>query len=153
MMANRKKSQETTQKSAPTSPPKIEWWRFKRADDFDDGSLQELRTAIGKLDMLGEPLWKSAVAGDAASAIDIVFRMHPLHSPRLRFDLAMTALVVCAAVGDPSACLVTASVLRRAPGSGKAEARIATSWLVKAFGKIASRRSGGVDSAVAEDLR
>jgi hypothetical protein len=130
----------------------IEWWRFKHADDFDGAVLGDLRTTVDTLDMLGEPRWRSAVGGDAASAIGIVFGMRPKDSCHARFDLAMTALVICAAAGDSSACLVVAHVLRQLPAAGKTEARIATSWLLKAFGKIADRRRGAAKSKSAGDL-
>jgi hypothetical protein len=108
---------------------------------------------ITNVHLVGEPRWRSAVGGDAASAIGIVFGMRPEDSRHARCDLAMTALVICAAAGDSSACLVVAHVLRRLPAAGKTEARIATSWLLKAFGKIADRRRGAATSKSAGDLR
>jgi hypothetical protein len=157
MKAKRKRLKDDVRRQTFTAPTvsrtPIEWWRFKHADGFDESVLDDLRRTIGRLDMLGEPRWKSAAGGDAASAIGIVFGMRPEESHRARFDLAMTALVNCAAAGNSSACLVVAHVLRRLPAAGKTEARIATIWLVKAFGKISSRRRGAVKGKSAGDQR
>ncbi len=118
----------------------IGWWRSMHANGFDESAVAELRSVLGKLNMLGESQWKRAAGGDAASAIGIALRMQLKGAQQRDFDLGMTALAICAAVGDVSACLVMAHILRRLPQAGKMEAKIATSWLVKAFGTIVSRR-------------
>lgn len=121
-------------------PSPIEWWRFKYAGDFDGSTVADLRATVGTLDVPGEPRWTGAAAGDAASAIGIALRMQRNGRRQPDFNVGMTALVVCAAAGDTSACLVMAHILRRLPEAGVTEAKIATSWLVKAFGTIVSRR-------------
>ena len=62
-------------------------------------------------------------------------------SAEARYDLVMTALAVCAADGNAAAYLVMSHLLRKLPGAGKAEARVATSWLARAFDKVLSRRA------------
>jgi hypothetical protein len=65
-----------------------------------------------------------------------------------RFDLVMTALAVCAADGNAAACLVMSHILRKIPGAGKTEARIATSWLVRAFDKVLFHRADAASTKI-----
>jgi hypothetical protein len=58
-----------------------------------------------------------------------------------RFDDAMTAVAVIALEGDAAACLVTSYAIRRLPRAGRAEARLATSWLVRAFEGLRTRHA------------
>jgi hypothetical protein len=73
--------------------------------------------------------------------------LRPENFADARFDLAMTALAICAADGNAAACLVMSHILRKIPGAGKAEARIATSWLTHAFGEVLPRRAEKMASA------
>jgi hypothetical protein len=73
--------------------------------------------------------------------------LRPEDSADARFDLAMTALAISAAEGNAAACLVMSHILRKIPGAGKAEARIATSWLAHAFSEVLSRRAEKMASA------
>ncbi|MEH2539235.1 MULTISPECIES: hypothetical protein [unclassified Bradyrhizobium] len=122
----------TIHRRAMRRPPTA-WWRSIGSKGFHKMALWEMRRSIEKVELLGEPRWRDAVAGDAAAAIGIVLSMRPEDSSRQKFDLAMTALVVCACGGSAAACIVLANVIRRLPSAGNAEARIATSWRVRAF--------------------
>jgi hypothetical protein len=121
--------------------PATQWWRLTSATTFDQIALREMRSSLSKIDMLGEPRWKDAATGDAAASIHIALCMRPEDSAEARYDLALTALAVCAADGNAAACLVMSHILRKIPGAGKSEARIATSWLVHAFSEVLSRRA------------
>jgi hypothetical protein len=121
--------------------PPVQWWRFMSAASLDEVALRKMRASLSKIDVLGEPRWKDAASGDASASIRIALGMLPADAATLRCDLAMTALAVCAAEGNPAACLVMSHLLRQLPGAGNAEARIATSWLMRAFGKVLRRRA------------
>jgi hypothetical protein len=126
--------------------PATQWWRLTPATAFDVVALREMRASLSKIDMLGEPRWKDAATGDAPASIHIALSTSAEESTEARYDLVMTALAVCAADGNAAACLVMSHILRKLPGAGKAEARIATSWLVRAFDKVLSRRADAVST-------
>lgn len=116
----------------------VTWWRLKPAPAFDATALTMMQDSLSKIDMLGEPRWKHAAAGDASASIGIALSMRPANSHHLRHDLAMTALAVVAARQDSTACLTISYLLRRLPDAGKAEARLAASWLMRAYDNVAS---------------
>jgi hypothetical protein len=87
-----------------------------------------MRFVASQIEFFGEPRWRSAVAGDADSAIAIVLSMNPKGPFRQKFDLAMTALAACACEGSAPACVVVGNVLinlRRADGR---ESDLADAW-------------------------
>jgi hypothetical protein len=112
-------------------PPTL-WWRFTPADGFDSMAIREMRGAIAKIAIKGEKKHShDAVTGDAAAAIRLVLGWFPELHDDVRFDLAMTALAICGPEGNAAASLVASHVIRRLPGASGAEARIATSWLLR----------------------
>jgi hypothetical protein len=133
-----------TMQHEPLRRPATQWWRLTPATAFDVVALGEMRALLSKIDMLGEPRWKDAATGDAPASIHIALSTSAEESAEARYDLVMTALAVCAADGNAGACLVMSHILRKLPGAGKAEARIATSWLARAFDKVLSRRADSV---------
>lgn len=116
------------------------------ADALRGAEAAEMRAAMAKIELCGEPRWRAAVTGDAAAAIGIVMTMTPRHFGHLRFDLAATALAICAVNGSAAACLVMANLLRRIPDSGPTEAQLATSWLTMAFHPLVERKAIGETS-------
>ena len=134
-------------------PPLTQWWRLTPATAFDLVALIEMRASLSKINMLGEPRWKDAAAGDASASIGVALDMNAGGTVDARFDLVMTALAVCAAGGNAAACLVMSHILRKIPGAGKGEARIATSWLVRAFDKVLSHRADAAATKVWEAQR
>jgi hypothetical protein len=121
--------------------PATQWWRFMPANAFDVSALREMRGSLSTIAILEEPTWRSAAGGNAAAAIGLALRLNPARSTSTAYDLIMTALAICGAGGNAAACLVMSHVLRKMPGAGKAEARIATSWLVHGFSGVLSRRA------------
>ncbi|WP_375157799.1 hypothetical protein [Bradyrhizobium sp. RDT46] len=115
------------------------WWRNTRADNFHTPALKEMKAAVADIAMLAEPRWRDAASGDAAAAIALVLAMGPENSHALKFDICMTALVICACEGDAASCLVVAWVLRRLPKAKTREKRIATSWTVRAMRPLLAR--------------
>jgi hypothetical protein len=125
----------------------IKWWRTLPADAFDSSRKSVLRATLSTIAIFGEPTWRSAVGGSAAAAIGLALRLNPSRSTSAAYDLIVTSLAICAADGNAAACIVMSHVLRNIPGAGKAEARIATSWLALAFNDALSRRAKKPTSA------
>jgi hypothetical protein len=105
------------------------WWRYHLAQDYDLRTVRAMRAFIAKVDLPGEARWIDAATGDAAAAIGIAFKYSSLGLRRRDFDLAMTALAVCAFRGSAAARIVLAKQLHWLPDGGEAEIRIADSWL------------------------
>jgi hypothetical protein len=125
-------------------PEPLTWWRTMRAEKLEATAATVLRKSIATIAIIDEPSWRAAAIGDVAAAVGLALRLDPARATPIAFDLVMTALAACAADGDSTACLAMSFVLRRRPGAGKSEARIATSWLVRAFaGVLRKRRDGG----------
>jgi hypothetical protein len=126
--------------------PPLAWWRTMKAEKFDVTTAVVMREAISTIAIIDEPMWRAAANGDAAAAAGLALRLHPDRATPLAFDLVMTAVAACAAEGNATACLVMSRVVPRRRGSGKKEARIATSWLVRAFASALERRREGATS-------
>jgi hypothetical protein len=127
--ARRRAAGKPTTRREPGSP--LSWWRSRRAAFFNAAAARTLRDALATIAIIDEPSWRQATAGDAAAAIGLALRLHPQRSSATGYDLVMSALAACAADGNEAAALVMALGLRRRAGAGRAEARLATGWLVR----------------------
>lgn len=116
-------------------------WRTCRADAIGALGLHRMKAAVAAAAPGGDARWRLAAAGDAATAIGVALDMMRGPVAGTRFDDAMTAVAVCALEGDAAACLVTSYVIRRLPLAGRAEARLATSWLLRAFDGLRARHA------------
>lgn len=114
-------------------------WRNSRAESLRALALGQMKATVTDVSMLAEPRWRDAVSGDASAAIAIVMAMGMRNSQTLKFDLCMTALVICACEGDAASCLVIAWVLRRLPKATTRQKRLATSWTVRAMRPLLAR--------------
>ena len=121
--------------------PTTQLWRLAPATAFDVMALREMRATLSTIAILEEPTWRSAAGGNAATAIGLALRLNPARSTSIAYDLIVTALAICAAEGNAAACIVMSHILRKLPGAGKAEHRIATSWLVHGFSGVLSHRA------------
>lgn len=81
-----------------------------------------------QVEFFGEPRWRAAVAGDAASAIGVALSMNPKGPFRQKFDLAMTALAACACEGSAAACVVVGNVILNLPRASDEESDLADAW-------------------------
>ncbi|WLA83244.1 hypothetical protein [Bradyrhizobium elkanii] len=144
-MTTRSKTKKVSVRRIDPPAPPTAWWRTIRADYFDATTAKLLREAIENVAILGEPAWCEAAKGDAGAAIKVALRLRPDTSPMI-YDLVMTALAACAAEESGAATLAMSQMVYRCPGAGRAEARVATSWLTRSFGKIVRSKSkvGGV---------
>jgi hypothetical protein len=75
-------------------------------------------------------IWRTAIHGDAPSAIRLVLRMERPTLVTARTDLTITILLNCALNGSAGAALVLSHALRQMPLDGVLKRRLATSWLV-----------------------
>ncbi len=108
--------------------PPTRWWRLLPACAFHEDALRAMRSVASQVEFLGEPRWRAAVAGDAASAIAIALSMSPRGPFRQKFDLAMTVVAVCACEGSSAACVVVGNVIVNLPRAGDREADLADEW-------------------------
>jgi hypothetical protein len=127
---------------APGCSP-TRWWRSIAAPNFHAMALGAMQAVIEKVEMLGEPRWHDAVAGDATAAVAMALLFNRQKASPGKLDLVMTALVINACDGNATACVVLSNIIRRLPGAGEREARIATSWLMRAFRPVADRIPSG----------
>jgi hypothetical protein len=116
------------------------WWRSIAAPNFHPMALGAMKAAVEKVEMLAEPSRRDAVAGDTAAAVGMAILFDRQKAAPGKLDLVMTALVIiCACEGNATACVVVSNIIRRLPNSGEREARVATSWLMRAFRPFADR--------------
>jgi hypothetical protein len=105
-------------------------WRTLRADEFEATDLAAIRGLLANTVLLGQPKWRGAVAGDVPSAVAVAVSFMPVNKITVQVDIAMTALIRCAAEGDFAAAIVAANILRNLPAAMRLHRRIATSWFV-----------------------
>jgi hypothetical protein len=109
--------------------PSLHWWRTLPAPALTGEHMETLGKTLSVFLILGEPQWKSAVAGDAAAAVGVALRVtKDREAPTAAVDIVMTALLRPAVAGDPAAALVLAAVIDRLVGASAGH-RLATSWL------------------------
>ncbi len=99
---------------APACSP-TGWWRSVAAANFHSMALGAMKAAVEKVEMLGEPSWRDAVAGDAAAAVGMAILFDRQKATPGKLDLVMTALVICACEGNTTACVVLSKIIRRFP--------------------------------------
>jgi hypothetical protein len=117
-----------------------QWWRFHFAQDYDGRTVRRMRASIAKLEIRREPRWLDAATGDAAAAVGLAFKYRPVDCHACEFDLAMTALTICAVRGSNAARVVMSRMLRGLPDGAQAEIRVANSWLMLAYARKSLRR-------------
>ncbi len=108
-------------------PPTL-WWRLLPPPDLHEDARRAMRSTASQVEFFGEPRWRAAVAGDAASAIAIVLAMNPNGPFRQKFDIAMTVLAVCACEGSAAACVIVGNTILNLPRAGDKESDLADTW-------------------------
>jgi hypothetical protein len=103
----------------------LSWWRCLPADAFDDARKARLEQCVGRISSTIE-VWRKAIGGDAAAAVNIALFMRSPAAVTPRLDLAMTVLLR-SALDNPGAAFVLSVLIRRMPLE---DGHIATSWLV-----------------------
>jgi hypothetical protein len=106
----------------------LSWWRCLPAEAFDDARKARLEQCVARISSTIE-VWRKAIGGDAAAAVNIALFMRFPAAVTPRLDLAMTVLLCCA-LDNPGAAFVLSVLIRRMPLEDGHKNRIATSWLV-----------------------
>jgi hypothetical protein len=131
-------------------------WRTLRADQFAERDVQSIDAALHKVELLRQPFWRDAVAGDAAAAIRVAVSFLPIDEITLQIDVAMTALLRLAILNDAAAAAAISVVLRNLPGGAPLHEEAGRSWLVKNIkeaygrnGRTPQRKRKGRTTAIA----
>jgi hypothetical protein len=106
----------------------LSWWRCLPADGFDDERKAHLERCVTNITSTIE-VWRKAIGGDAAAAVNIALLMGSRPAVTPGTDLAMTVLLRCA-LKNSCAAFIMSVLIRRMPIEDKLKNRIATSWLV-----------------------
>ena len=105
--------------------PPLHWWRHLRADAYTAAHLEILHKSISGIIIMNEPRWPDAVRGAPAAAIGVALRTAKRHStPSPAVDLVMSAVLLTALAGDPTARLVLTTMINR----HGAESGLAATW-------------------------
>ncbi|MER2269245.1 hypothetical protein [Methylobacterium oxalidis] len=114
----------------PAEAP-LTWWRSLPPDALDLAAQRRLRAALLALPALPLPGWETACQADPAAAVGAALTALPraLARPE-QVEAALSAVLLCAALGDPACVDLLAHVLgRRARRRADLEAlRLAHGW-------------------------
>lgn len=82
-------------------------WRRRDADRLEGGQARAMTHLLERIDVLFEPRWHEAVAGDASVAVGAVLRQRPPPSDGIGLlDVLMTCVLLHAWRGDKASALV-----------------------------------------------
>lgn len=100
-------------RTRPKAVPALAAWRTLDPDAVRPRTLRSVRTALHGTVQMHDRRWPAARAGNAAAAVGVALRFLAEFEPDgPDADLVMSALLVCAAEGDPAAACVLAHALR-----------------------------------------
>lgn len=126
--------------SQNTNP--LAWWRTLPSDKLRDAEKLLLHATLERIEVLrGGAEFRAALRGDTAAAIATAFSVTPIQDFTLEVDIAMTALLRCAADGDSAAALVLANVLGRTDLGHPHATVLSASWYVEHVHRSPHQRS------------
>jgi len=92
----------------------LQWWREAQPCRLGESQAASLRALLSRVAFLENPDWRLALEGNTARAVRIALRTETSHRRRLwAIDYAASALLQCAAGGDPAAAVTLAYLRRR----------------------------------------
>jgi hypothetical protein len=91
----------------------LSWWRCLPADGFDDERKAHLERCVTNITSTIE-VWRKAIGGDAAAAVNIALLMGSRPAVTPGTDLAMTVLLRCA-LKNSCAAFIMSVLIRRMP--------------------------------------
>lgn len=100
----------------------LAFWRCFSSDEFSTERRTRVEAFVVRA-AIADPRWRRAASGDAAAAIGIALSRYTNFSD-VAFDVAATAVLLCALRGDPAARVVLGAMLR----NHRVVDRIASSW-------------------------
>ena len=116
---------------APVEAEPLIWWRQFSAEELGSRDAAQIRRALRRVSIFGEPGWPDAIRGVAAEAIGVAIRVAVKQQcVEEVVDVAMSALVAAAIDGDPAAREFVAHILMRRAATDAATATLARSWIV-----------------------
>jgi len=119
----------------------LAWWRTLPFDMLRDAEKLLLRATLGRIEVLhGANAFRAALQGDAAAAIAVAFALTPVEDFTLEVDIAMTALLRCAAEGDSAAALVLANIVCRTEFEHGYATELSASWYAQHLDRSPHRR-------------
>jgi hypothetical protein len=127
-ITKQRKLSETVAMLAARGAQPYELWRTLTAEDFDEVRKLEVACHVGMF-MSTIKEYRSAIAGDAASAARIALQMVIPDEIDYPTDARMTLLLHSALWGSAGAALVMAHMLRKMPLDHKLKNHLAKSWL------------------------
>jgi hypothetical protein len=102
-------------------------WRTLPSHDFDAARRAEVEQCVSQISSTID-VWRKAIGGDDAAAVNIALRIQPPREITPRLDLVMTILVR-AAFTNSGASFALSHLLRQMPLEQRLKCRLATSWL------------------------
>lgn len=111
---------------APSEKGILRYWRTLPAQSFDAPQRADVHDWLQILSSTS-PEWRSAIAGDATSAIGIALRFWPLCNLCPITDVVMTILLA-AAFKDAAAANVLSTALKQIPISHRRRTMLSKSW-------------------------
>jgi hypothetical protein len=114
---------------APVKAEPLNWWRQFSAKELGPRDAAQIRRALRRVSIFGEPGWPDAVRGVAAEAIGVAIRVavtQPCVEPVV--DTVMSAVVAAAIDGDAAAREFLAHMLMKRAAFDVAAATLARSW-------------------------
>ena len=115
---------------APVEAEPLIWWRQFSAEELGSRDAAQIRRALRRVSIFGEPGWPDAIRGVAAEAIGVAIRVavkQPCVEPLV--DVAMSAVVTAAIDGDAAAREFLAHMLMKRAASDAAAGALAKSWI------------------------
>lgn len=106
----------------------MRYWRTLPAQSFDAAQRADVHDWLQSLASTS-PEWRSAIAGDAASAIGIALRFWPLRTVCPITDVVMTILLA-AALTDAAAANVLSTSLKQIPINHRRRTTLSKSWIL-----------------------
>jgi hypothetical protein len=120
----------------------LAWWRTLPYDLLRDAEKLLLRATLGRIEVLhGANAFRGALQGDAAAAIAVAFALTPVEHLTLEVDIAMTALLLCAAEGNSAAALVLANIVSRTEFDHNHATELSASWYAQHLDRSPHQRS------------
>ena len=114
---------------APFAVEPLGWWRQLSAEELGPRDAAQIRRALRRVAIYGEPGWPDAVRGVASEAIGVAIRV-AFKQPCVDevVDIAMSAVAAAAIDGDPAAQEFAAHMLMKRAAFDAAAATLARSW-------------------------
>jgi hypothetical protein len=138
---------------APAKTEPLGWWRHFSAEELGPRDAAQIRRALRRVSIFGEPGWPDAIRGAAAEAIGVAIRVAVKQfCAEPVVDVAMSAVAAAAIDGDAAAREFVAHMLMKRAAFDAAAATLAKSWIAanRAAARAALCRGSPADAVAAK---